>query len=132
MAHDKYTAQEPPFQPDYLGEFLSRELRRIENCVQSLSEREDILIVDGTATAVAKIEENIIIASAAANVFVLLPDATLNKGQHYFVKRTYTGTANVIVRATGTDTIEGVGSSTLSAQWQGIGLLSDGTQWLRK
>jgi len=126
---ERYVTIEPPFNPQYLAEYLSRELRRVENAQALLTEREDIAIYD--TTAVAGSSEVCVLDTSAQEVIINLPNVALAKGKHYLFKRTKAGTNKSIVRAPDGG-IEGAYSATLSAQWQTLAIVSDGEQWLKK
>jgi PKD repeat protein len=71
-------------------------------------------------------------ADAVGGAFtVTLPDATVvTPNVVYAIKRMNATGGNVTVAAAGAQTIDGVASVPLLFQWQGISLISDGTNWL--
>lgn len=125
---DPYHTEDPPQSPSDVPEYLSRELRRIESAIQRLAESQTVVTI--TSTAVASTAQNVVIdCSATAVVFFLNGVGT--SGREFFVKRINGGLNKAIVRASD-GTIDGVTSATLSAQYQSLHVISDGTTWLKK
>jgi len=66
--------------------------------------------------------------TAAATVTVTLPAADVSDGLIYHIKKLGT-TANVIVDGSGSETIDDGTTATLTAQYESIMIVSDGTAW---
>lgn len=124
---DPYVTEEPPQSPDDLSQYLSRELRRIENSIAEISKRHTAQIIDATANASSA--ENIFCNASAGPLVLVLPGASGSLVTSYSVWKTK-GTYNVIVRST--ETINGAGSSTLSAVYQNASFVTDGKEWFQK
>lgn len=122
-----YKAKEPPKNPDDLPRYLGEELHRIENHLTVLAQRTAIQFIDATADASAA---EVIVVDASANLVVVnLPGATSSLGVRYLVAK-QKGANNVVIRST--ETINGSGSSTLSAVYQQAFLFTDGIGWFQK
>lgn len=71
-----------------------------------------------------------ILANAAAGALtVMLPSAVGVTGRHYTIKRINSGSNNVIVGTTSSQTIDGASTRTLGAQWSVFTVVSDGSAW---
>lgn len=66
--------------------------------------------------------------TATATVTVTLPAADVSDGLVYHIKKLGT-TANVIVDGSGSETIDGGTTATLTAQYESIMIISDGSNW---
>lgn len=126
MSERKYVPGEPPVSPEHLPEYLSRELRRIEASIDLASRRYDIQFASGTADASAA--ETIICDASASLVVINLPGVSADGSPFYRVVKS-NGANNVIVRTT--ETINGAGSSTLSAQYQVGFFFRDNKEWFQ-
>jgi len=58
-----------------------------------------------------------------------LPPAALLSGRIYVFKRINSGANAVIVDPSGAETIDGAATYTLSAQWNSVTIMSNGTAW---
>ena len=67
--------------------------------------------------------------STAGAVTVTLPPAALVPGRIYVFKRINAGANNVVVDGYGSETIDGATTYTLSSQWAGVTVMSNGTAW---
>lgn len=67
--------------------------------------------------------------STAGAVTITLPPAALVPGRIYVFKRINAGANNVIVDGYASETIDGAASYTLSSQWAGVTVMSNGTAW---
>jgi len=120
----RYGTQEPPTDPKDIPEYLSRELRNIEEALSQLSDENTVAFIDQTAAASVA---GIIIADASQTaVVVTLPGAAASRGVAYRIGKSK-GANNVVVRSS--ETINGVSSSTLSLQYQFGVFVCDGTEW---
>ena len=74
--------------------------------------------------------DSVILADATGGAFtVTLPTAVGCQGRQYTVKRTNSGSNNVTVGATSSQTIDGAATKALGAQWSTIAVVSDGANW---
>ena len=116
-------APEVPYR-DYVGlqnqrlQLLASQLARLQrlnvrsvSAATTLTENDDVLKVDTTG----------------GSVTVTLPDAALNRGKVFFVKKMVAANNVVLDR---TDTIDGAASNTFATQYQTLMVVSDGTNWL--
>lgn len=72
----------------------------------------------------------LIIADATAGAITMtLPPAALLSGRIYVFKRINSGANAVIVDPSGAETIDGAATYTLSAQWNSVTIMSNGTAW---
>lgn len=72
----------------------------------------------------------LIIADAAGGAITMtLPPAALVPGRIYVFKRINSGGNAVIVDPSGAETIDGAATYTLSAQWNSVTIMSNGTAW---
>jgi hypothetical protein len=67
--------------------------------------------------------------STAGAVTITLPSAALVPGRIYVFKRINAGANNVVVDGYASETIDGAASYTLSSQWAGVTVMSNGTAW---
>jgi hypothetical protein len=67
--------------------------------------------------------------STAGAVTITLPPAALVPGRIYVFKRINAGANNVVVDGFGSETIDGALTNTLSSQWAGVTVMSNGTAW---
>jgi hypothetical protein len=67
--------------------------------------------------------------STAGAVTVTLPPAALVPGRIYVFKRINAGANNVVVDGYASETIDGATTYTLSSQWAGVTVMSNGTAW---
>jgi hypothetical protein len=67
--------------------------------------------------------------STAGAVTITLPQAALVPGRIYVFKRINAGANNVVVDGYASETIDGAASYTLSSQWAGVTVMSNGTAW---
>ena len=67
--------------------------------------------------------------STAGAVTITLPPAALVPGRIYVFKRVNAGANNVVVDGYGAETIDGAATYTLSSQWAGVTVMSNGTAW---
>ena len=116
-------APEVPYR-DYVGlqnqrlQLLASQLARLQrlnvrsvSAATTLTENDDVLKVDTTG----------------GSVTVTLPDAALNRGKVFFVKKMVAANNVVLDPA---DTIDGAASNTFATQYQTLMVVSDGTNWL--
>ena len=72
----------------------------------------------------------LIVADAAGGAITMtLPPAALVPGRIYTFKRINSGANAVIVDPSGAETIDGAATYTLSAQWNSVTIMSNGTAW---
>ena len=67
--------------------------------------------------------------STAGAVTITLPPAALVPGRIYVFKRINAGANNVVVDGYASETIDGATTYTLSSQWAGVTVMSNGTAW---
>jgi hypothetical protein len=72
----------------------------------------------------------VLVDSTSSNVTVTLPDATVNTGRYYVIKRT-TAANNVIIQAQSGQTVEGGASTTLTGAGSTDSIISSGARWVR-
>lgn len=72
----------------------------------------------------------LIIADATAGAITMtLPPAALVPGRIYAFKRINAGANQVIVDGYAAETIDGAATHTLTPQWNGVTIMSNGTAW---
>jgi hypothetical protein len=67
--------------------------------------------------------------ATAGAITMTLPPAALVPGRIYVFKRINSGANAVIVDPSGAETIDGAATYTLSAQWNSVTIMSNGTAW---
>jgi hypothetical protein len=83
-----------------------------------------------TATGNVVSGDYLIIADATGGAITMtLPPAALVPGRIYVFKRINSGANAVIVDPSGAETIDGAATYTLSAQWNSVTIMSNGTAW---
>lgn len=83
----------------------------------------------GTTYTITSTDTVVIADATSNNVTVTLPTASTVTGYRYYVKRK-DGTANTVsVARSGSDTIDGATSQTLTAQYTSVTVVSDGSNW---
>jgi hypothetical protein len=83
-----------------------------------------------TATGNVVSGDYLIIADATAGAITMtLPPAALLSGRIYVFKQINSGANAVIVDPSGAETIDGAATYTLSAQWNSVTIMSNGTAW---
>jgi hypothetical protein len=83
-----------------------------------------------TATGNVVSGDYLIIADATAGAITMtLPPAALVPGRIYAFKRVNSGANAVVVDPSGAETIDGAATYTLSAQWNSVTIMSNGTAW---
>ena len=83
-----------------------------------------------TATGNVVSADYLIIADATGGAITMtLPTAALVPGRIYVFKRINSGANAVIVDPSGAETIDGAATYTLSAQWNSVTIMSNGTAW---
>ncbi len=83
-----------------------------------------------TATGNVVSGDYLIIADATGGAITMtLPPAALLSGRIYVFKRINSGANAVIVDPSGAETIDGAATYTLSAQWNSVTIMSNGTAW---
>lgn len=72
----------------------------------------------------------LIIADATAGAITMtLPPAALVPGRIYAFKRVNSGANAVVIDPNASETIDGAATYTLSAQWNSVTIMSNGTAW---
>jgi hypothetical protein len=88
-------------------------------------------IVTKTASYTALISDEIITGDATTSGFTItLPTAVGKTGQTFTIKRINSGSNNVTVGTTSSQTIDGSTTYVLSAQYKYVKVVSDGTNWI--
>jgi len=83
-----------------------------------------------TATGNVVSGDYLLVCDATAGAITMtLPSAALVPGRIYVFKRINSGANAVIVDPSGAETIDGAATHTLSAQWNSVTIMSDGTAW---
>lgn len=84
-----------------------------------------------TANYTATGDETVITCNAASSAFrVDLPTAASVSGKRYLIKRTDSNVLNVVtVDPSGSETIDGSTGTTLNTQYEGLEIVSDGSNW---
>jgi hypothetical protein len=72
----------------------------------------------------------VLVDSTSGNVTVTLPDATVNTGRYYVIKRTVAA-HNVVIQPQSGQTIAGNTNETLTGAGSTDSIISDGTRWVR-
>lgn len=73
--------------------------------------------------------ETILVTTAASDRTITLPTASANTGRRITIKKVDSGTGHVIVDGAGAETIDGVATFYLTAQYNFVELVCDGTEW---
>jgi hypothetical protein len=88
-------------------------------------------IADVTDDYVVTNKDHIISGDATLkNIAISLPTATGIKGRQYIIKKTDESSNEIIVKAQGTEKIDGDGSLQISIPWQTKTIVSNGKNWL--
>jgi len=83
-----------------------------------------------TATGNVVSGDYLLVCDATAGAITMtLPSAALVPGRIYVFKRINSGANAVVVDPSGAETIDGAATHTLSAQWNSVTIMSDGTAW---
>jgi len=83
-----------------------------------------------TATGNVVSGDYLLVCDATAGAITMtLPSAALVPGRIYVFKRINSGANAVVVDPSGAETIDGAATHTLSAQWNSVTIMSDGTSW---
>ena len=87
--------------------------------------------VSVSATYSIKDTDGLVMADATGGAFTAtLPTAVGKKGKRYTVKRMNAGGNNVTAGTTGSETIDGAATSALTAQYESVTVVSDGSNYL--
>lgn len=70
-----------------------------------------------------------LVTTGASAIMATLPTAVGISGTSLIIKKVDSGVGTVVITPAGSQKIDGLSTFTLSAQWQYIGLVSDGTNW---
>lgn len=80
-----------------------------------------------SAAYTATLDDHLILANVTGSVFTItLPSAASAKGLHLTLKRSDNKGGGVTISPSGSDTIEGAASKTLTLQYASFSLISDG------
>jgi hypothetical protein len=83
-----------------------------------------------TATGNVVSGDYLIIADATGGAITMaLPPAALVPGRIYAFKRVNSGANAVVIDPNASETIDGAATYTLSAQWNSVTIMSNGTAW---
>jgi hypothetical protein len=85
-------------------------------------------IVSKSANYGLGINDQIVLCTAVMTA--TLPNTVGIAGRQYTIKRTFSGGSAVTVGTTSSQTIDGVTTYSLAAQWQFVTVVSDGANWL--
>lgn len=87
-------------------------------------------IVTETSAYTVTTDDEVIIADATGGAFaVTLLAASGRAGRVFWIKKSDSSANAVTVTAAGSDKIDGAATYALSAQYDSIGIISDGTNW---
>jgi hypothetical protein len=119
-ARTGYIRNTPP--PAYDPGFFNNELQAIQRSMPPVTIRTAAYTADG--------KDFLILANAAGGAFsVTLPLASRVKGMAVTIKRLNSGANAVTIARSGSDTIDGAASVSLSAQYASRTVASDGSAW---
>ena len=110
-----------------LNDYLSRELRRIEYALLAYEESLTVDVLEATANA--STASYLMLDCSATAIVITLPSAARVTGKRFTIKKTDSGAKKAAIRAVGSETIDGVASASLTAQYQVKNIVSDGTNW---
>lgn len=117
------------------------QISTIEDAAVAIRDAEQILwrLVQGTLNLVvrdvsandsARADDFLVRVNASAAARTLTLPSALSAARQVLVIRKIDSSVNVVtVQAAGTDLIDGVGSKSLTAQWQTLWLISNGAGW---
>lgn len=92
---------------------------------------QDYLIATTSVNYLATASDQIIRVNAiSGELTVTLPTATLLQGKSYIIKKVDASVNHVVVSADGTETIDGSNDQRLTAQYEALTLVSDGSNWM--
>ena len=114
-----------PFASNSVEAWMQIVAREVNALIQ---EKSNVL----TKTAAYTIEEDddVILGDATAAAFtVTLPKATLFEGRRFTVKKIDASVNAVTLDGDGSETIDGTLTFALTARWDKVTVLSDGTNW---
>ena len=112
---------------EQLNDYLARELYRIETAL--LAHEENLTVDLLEATADASTASYLMLNCSATAIVITLPSAARATGKRFTIKKTDSGANKAAIRAVGSETIDGVGSASLTAQYQVKSIVSDGSNW---
>lgn len=81
------------------------------------------------STTIVSTDYTILADATSGSIIVSLPPAATAVGRIFFVKRVNAGANNVTVDPFGAETIDGAATHVLTAQWQRVEFISNGTAW---
>lgn len=82
-----------------------------------------------TSSAVQSGDYLILADSTSGAITVSLPTAAIVAGRIFVIKRINAGANNVVIDPAASETIDGALTYTLSAQWNSVTIISNGTSW---
>ena len=110
-----------------LNDYLENELRRVEYALNGFEETAQIDLLESTANASASSYQ--LLDCSATAIVISLPSAARVKGKKYTLKKIDSSANKGAIRAAGSETIDGVTSASLTAQYQVKSIVSDGSNW---
>lgn len=121
-----YSKRALPSAPEELAERIGSELSIIERALKDTAVRGSRTV---TAATTVTLDDYLVCGDATGAAFdVTLPSVRKAAGRTFKVKRLNAGNT-VTVTAAGTDTIDGSATYPLSAQFEAVTVVSDGTDW---
>lgn len=110
-----------------LAEFLSRELRRLAAAINALDGQDTVSYTNSPFTLSAA--NDFLGVSATSSMNVTLPPLAGNFGRKFQVKKLDATAAVVVLDGHSSETIDGQGTRTLSAQYQFLTLIAGISDW---
>jgi hypothetical protein len=87
-------------------------------------------VVTKTSAYTATVNDDVILCSASGGAFTItLPAAATRTGKFLWIKKTDSTFSAVTVDGNGSETINGALTTTLNTQYEGIQIVSDGSNW---
>lgn len=117
---------------DYLRSVFAEMMRELEVEHAKLAEGLLYPVRSLSATTTAVPGDGLLVCNATGAAFtVFLPQAARCKEKALLLKKTDASANAVLIDANASETIDGSITVSLASQWDGVLLVSDGTQWLR-
>lgn len=87
-------------------------------------------VVSKSANYTLTTADGIVLATTGVSGITLtLPDATLNSGRVYFIKKVDSGLGVLTIATTSSQTIDGETTQTIAYQYYSLTIISNGTSW---
>lgn len=98
------------------------------NDVHAIAQLQATLAANTTIAYVT--HETVLCNAGASDITLTLPTAAGHIGERFFFKRINSTAGNTIIDGSGSETIDGDLTYTLTNQWQMVEIESDGTNWI--